>query len=185
MKTDFTEIEGEVLHLLVHSLSGCQAKVELIWIWEPAVSFRSHPQMQGPKELGHPWLSSQAINTELNQMWSSRDTNSCPHGLLELEGRGIACYASMLAPKLYVCTTWSIEHRFWKILISLEISKIVPYIHAMKLKIRSRKNYSNFILLREKNIYQYFAFLGFEANRYFQILPLLRRGIFIFKIAHV
>nr|XP_051692598.1 uncharacterized protein LOC127488259 [Oryctolagus cuniculus]XP_051692599.1 uncharacterized protein LOC127488259 [Oryctolagus cuniculus]XP_051692600.1 uncharacterized protein LOC127488259 [Oryctolagus cuniculus]XP_051692601.1 uncharacterized protein LOC127488259 [Oryctolagus cuniculus] len=46
---------------------------------EPGASSRSSVWVQGPKDLGHPPLLSQAT-AELDRKWSSQDLNRCPYG---------------------------------------------------------------------------------------------------------
>ncbi|XP_051676045.1 alkylated DNA repair protein alkB homolog 8 isoform X5 [Oryctolagus cuniculus] len=69
----------------------------------PRASSRSPMQMQGPKDLDHLPLLSQAISTELDQKWSSWDLNWHLYGMLVPQAE--THYATALAPRIGLVVT--------------------------------------------------------------------------------
>lgn len=77
-----------------------QPELSQFKLWEPGTSPGSSARVQGPEDIGHPLLSSQASSRELNQKWSSWNING-RHEIVAPLGRQAACRSLLwcLLPK--------------------------------------------------------------------------------------
>lgn len=71
---------------------AAMARAGLVWNWEPRNFFWLSSSVQGPKDLDHLSLLSQAHGRELNQILNSWEMNWHPYSMLAPQGRGLMYY---------------------------------------------------------------------------------------------